>query len=85
MASRDEWILYAQRYRWLERNNLPWNRYKIANEFASRKAFARFPIHGQILEAFASGRLEIGEHTQLEPHCWITLNLEKAHVKIGSG
>lgn len=85
MATRDEWILYAQRYRWFERNNLPWNKLKIANEFASRKAYVRFPVHGQIREAFANGRLEIGEHTQLEPHCWITMNLDNAHVKIGSG
>lgn len=85
MPTRQDWTLYYRRWKWLERNNLPWNKFKIAREFAARRAFARFPIHGQILEAFDRGRLEIGEHAQLEPHCWITMNLDRAHVRIGGG
>jgi acetyltransferase-like isoleucine patch superfamily enzyme len=85
MPSRADWTLYRQRHRWYERNNRPWNRFKIAREFAARRAYARKPIHGEILEAFKRGRLEIGEHTHFEPHCWITLDLDKATIKIGSG
>ncbi|MGH2907260.1 MAG: acyltransferase [Solirubrobacterales bacterium] len=76
---------YRQKRSWYERNDRYWNRRKIAREFAARRAYARFPIHGQILEGFEAGRIEIGEHTHLEPHCWLTLNLEKAHIKIGGG
>jgi acetyltransferase-like isoleucine patch superfamily enzyme len=77
--------LFARRRDWYERNDKPENRERIMREFAARRAYVHFPVHGEILEAFDSGRLEIGENTLLEPHCWITLNLDQAHVKIGSG
>jgi acetyltransferase-like isoleucine patch superfamily enzyme len=49
-----------------------------------RRAFVRFPVHGNVLEAFTEGRLEVGEHTLLEPNVWITAPGE-ARVRIGSG
>jgi acetyltransferase-like isoleucine patch superfamily enzyme len=49
-----------------------------------REAFARWPLHGNVLEAFREGRLEIGAHTLLEPDVWITAPGE-ARVRIGSG
>ena len=76
--------LWLQKWRWYERNSLPWNRLRIHREFARRSAFARWPVHGNVLEAFADGRLEIGAHTLLEPHVWLTAS-ERARIRIGSG
>ena len=76
--------LWAQKWRWYERNSLPWNRLRIHRELMRRQAFARWPLHGNVLEAFREGRLEIGAHTLLEPDVWITAPGE-ARVRIGSG
>ncbi|MFY9488932.1 MAG: acyltransferase [Solirubrobacterales bacterium] len=84
MLSRADRKLYRQRHRWYDRNDRWLNRRKIMREFASRRAFARLPISGEILEGFNSGRLEVGENTHLEPHCWLTLNLDAAQIRIGA-
>jgi acetyltransferase-like isoleucine patch superfamily enzyme len=76
--------LWLQKWRWYERNALPWNRARIHREFARRRAFCRWPVHGNVLEAFRDGRLEVGEHTLLEPGVWITAPGE-ARIRIGSG
>ena len=76
--------LWWQKWRWYERNALPWNRARIHRQFAARRAFARWPVHGNVLEAFAEGRLEVGEHTLLEPHVWLTAP-HNARIRIGSG
>ena len=80
----DQIELWARKWRWYERNSLPWNRARIHLELMRRGAFARWPVHGNVLEAFSEGRLEIGEHTLLEPHVWITAPGD-ARVRIGSG
>jgi hypothetical protein len=64
--------LWWQKWRWYEHNSLPWNRMAIHREFARRRAFGRWPVHGNVLEAFREGRLEVGEHALLEPHVWLT-------------
>ena len=76
--------LWWQKWRWYERNSLPWNRARIHLEMARRRAFARWPIHGNVLEAMVQGRLEVGEHTLFEPGVWITAPGE-ARIRIGSG
>ena len=76
--------LWAQKWRWYERNSLPWNRAAIHWELAQRQAFARWPLHGNVLEALREGRLEIGEQVLFEPHVWITAP-GTARVRIGSG
>ena len=76
--------LWWQKWRWYERNSLPWNRARIHREFARRRAFCRWPVHGNVLEAFREGRLEVGEHTLFEPGVWITAP-ESARIRIGSG
>jgi acetyltransferase-like isoleucine patch superfamily enzyme len=75
--------LYYQRYRWYERNLLPWNRARIHWEFLKREAYVRFPVHGNVLEAFREGRLRVGAHTLFEPGVWITAP-DQARVHIGS-
>ena len=52
--------LWAQKWRWYERNSLPWNRARIHWEFLRREAFVRWPVHGNVLEALREGRLQIG-------------------------
>jgi acetyltransferase-like isoleucine patch superfamily enzyme len=84
LPTRAQVELWAQRWRWYERNSLPWNRARIHLEMMRRQAFVRWPVHGNVLEALVEGRLEIGAHTLLEPHVWITAP-GSARVRIGSG
>jgi acetyltransferase-like isoleucine patch superfamily enzyme len=77
--------LFAQKRAWYERNDTPENRERIEREFAARRAYVHFPILGEILEGFDSGRLTIGKNTHLEPNCWITMNPDHGHVSIGAG
>ena len=76
--------LWAQKWRWYERNSLPWNRARIHWQFLRREAFVRWPVHGNVLEALREGRLEIGPGALLEPGVWITAP-GKARVRIGAG
>jgi acetyltransferase-like isoleucine patch superfamily enzyme len=76
--------LWAQKWRWYERNSLPWNRARIHWELARRGAFARWPLEGNVLEALREGRLEVGEGTLFEPGVWITAP-GHARVRIGDG
>jgi acetyltransferase-like isoleucine patch superfamily enzyme len=76
--------LWAQKWRWYEQNSLPWNRARIHWELMRRGAFARWPLHGNVLEALRQGRLEIGAQTLFEPGVWITAP-GAARVHIGSG
>lgn len=76
--------LWLQKWRWYERNTLPWRRAQIHWQLARRQAFARWPVHGNVLEALQAGRLEIGAHTLLEPGVWLTAP-EPGRIEIGSG
>jgi acetyltransferase-like isoleucine patch superfamily enzyme len=76
--------LWAQKWRWYERNSLPWNRARIHWEMMRREAFVRWPVHGNVLEALREGRLEVGAGTMLEPDVWITAP-GSARVRIGAG
>jgi acetyltransferase-like isoleucine patch superfamily enzyme len=49
-----------------------------------RRAFVRWPVHGNVLSALREGRLEIGAHTLFEPGVWITAP-GAARIRIGSG
>jgi acetyltransferase-like isoleucine patch superfamily enzyme len=76
--------LWLQKWRWYERGRLPWNRARIHWELMRREAFARWPLHGNVLEALRDGRLEIGANTLFEPDVWITVG-DDARVRIGEG
>jgi acetyltransferase-like isoleucine patch superfamily enzyme len=76
--------LWGQKWRWYERNSLPWNRARIHWELMRRGAFARWPVYGNVLEALLEGRLQIGAQTLLEPGVWITAP-GSARVRIGEG
>jgi acetyltransferase-like isoleucine patch superfamily enzyme len=76
--------LWGQKWRWYERNALPWNRARIHWELMRRGAFARWPLEGNVLEALREGRLELGEGVLFEPGVWITAP-GQARVKIGEG
>ena len=76
--------LWAQKWRWYERNTLPWNRARIHYELAQRRAFARWPLHGNVLEMLHEGRLELGEHVLFEPNVWLT-GPAPARIRIGEG
>jgi len=83
-AQADAAKLWGQKWRWYERNALPWNRARIHYEFMRRDAFVRWPVHGNVLEALREGRLEIGAQVLLEPDVWITAQAP-ARVRIGQG
>jgi acetyltransferase-like isoleucine patch superfamily enzyme len=83
VAARRAW-LWAQKWRWYERNSLPWNRARIHWEFLQREAFVRWPVHGNVLEALREGRLQIEPGVLLEPGVWITAPGE-ARVRIAAG
>jgi acetyltransferase-like isoleucine patch superfamily enzyme len=76
--------LWMQKWRWYERNSLPWNRALIHARFMRSEAFVRWPIHGNVLEAMREGRLQVGAGALLEPNVWITAP-GSARVRIGQG
>ncbi len=76
--------LWVQKWKWYERNSLPWNRAQIHWELMRRGAFARWPLQGNVLEALREGRLEVGEGALFEPNVWITVP-GSARVRIGAG
>ncbi|HTZ85718.1 MAG TPA: acyltransferase [Solirubrobacteraceae bacterium] len=76
--------LWLQKWRWYERNSVPWNRARIHWELMRRGAFARWPLHGNVLEALREGRLEVGPEVLFEPGVWITAP-GSARVRIGGG
>lgn len=84
MPTRAQIKQYAQKWRWYQRNALPHNRLRIHREFASREAFVRWPVHGNVLEAFQDGRLHVGAQTLFEPGVWITVG-DEGRVVIGEG
>lgn len=75
---------WLAKWRWYERNALPWNRARIHYELMRREAFARWPLHGNVLDALRDGRLQIGRHALFEPNVWITAP-GSARVRIGEG
>jgi acetyltransferase-like isoleucine patch superfamily enzyme len=73
-----------RKWRWYERDSLPWRRLAIHREMARRGAFARWPIQGEALEMLREGRLEVGEGTLLEPNVWLTAPAP-GRIRIGAG
>jgi acetyltransferase-like isoleucine patch superfamily enzyme len=76
--------LWAQKWRWYQRNELPWNRARIHWELMRREAFARWPLHGNVLEALQEGRLDVGAGVMFEPGVWLTAP-DQARIRIGAG
>ena len=77
-------LLWLQKWRYYERNSLPWNRARIHWELLRREAFARWPLHGNVLEALLEDRLQVGRHVLLEPDVWLTAPAP-ARIVIGAG
>jgi acetyltransferase-like isoleucine patch superfamily enzyme len=89
VATDDPWLsraaleLWARKWRWYQRSRLPWNRLWLHAELARRMAFARGPMHGNVLEMLREGRLTIGAHAVFEPGVWLTS--EAGQITIGAG
>ena len=64
---------FAFKWRWYQRNSLPWNRLRIHYEFLKRDAFVRWPVEGNVLRALREGRLIIGQGVLFEPHVWLSI------------
>jgi len=52
---RDRIVQWLQKWRWYQRSRLPWNRVRLHAELARREAFARGPLHGNVLEMLREG------------------------------
>jgi acetyltransferase-like isoleucine patch superfamily enzyme len=76
--------LWLQKWRWYERNTFPLHRARIHLELARRESFARWPIHGDVLEMLQERRLELGPHVLFEPNVWLTAPAP-ARIRIGGG
>lgn len=76
--------LWWQKWRYYQRNTLPLERVRIEYELARRGCFARWPLHGNVLELLRSGRLELGEHVLFEPGVWLTAQAP-GRIRIGGG
>jgi acetyltransferase-like isoleucine patch superfamily enzyme len=75
-----EWV---RKWRWYQRSRLPWNRVRLHAELARRHAFARGPLHGNVLEMLREDRLRVGAHAYFEPGVWLTS--ESGRITIGGG
>jgi acetyltransferase-like isoleucine patch superfamily enzyme len=84
VVTRSQAVEFWRKWRWYERNAFPWRRAGIYVEFARRRAFARWPVHGPVYKMLREGRLELGEQVYFEPDVWITGG-EEARVTIGAG
>lgn len=76
--------LYAAKWRHHHAAGLPWNRARLHYELMRRGAFARLPLHGNVLEALREGRLRLGSWVHMEPHVWLTAP-GGAEIEIGEG
>ena len=76
-------VHWLQKWRWYERSRLPWNRARLHVELARRQAYARGPMHGNVLEMLREGRLEIGPQAFFEPGVWLTS--AQGRIVIGGG
>jgi acetyltransferase-like isoleucine patch superfamily enzyme len=84
MLHRADALLWWQKWRWYQRASLPWNRAALHYELAKRQAFARWPLHGNVLEMLREGRLELGPHVLFEPDVWLTATAP-GRIRIGGG
>ena len=76
--------LWWQKWRWYQRGTLPHTRAQLHYELARRQAFARWPIHGDVLDMLRDGRLELGPQVLFEPNVWLTA-APGAKIRIGEG
>lgn len=75
-----EWV---RKWHWYQRSRRPWNRLALHAELARRHAFARGPLHGNVLEMLREGRLDIGPQAYFEPGVWLTS--DTGLITIGGG
>jgi hypothetical protein len=74
--------LWAQKWRWYQRNDLPWNRAQIHCEFA-RRALLPLARARQRARDADEGRLERGRARLLEPGVWLTAPARPDHDRRG--
>jgi acetyltransferase-like isoleucine patch superfamily enzyme len=77
-------LQWWRKRRWYERGRRPLNRIRLNIELAEREAYARGPLHGNVLELLRDGRLEIGPQAFFEPGVWLTAG-DGARIRIGGG
>jgi acetyltransferase-like isoleucine patch superfamily enzyme len=83
VLTRDEAVLWLQKWRYYQRARLPWHRVRLHLELARRQAFARGTLHGNALQMLREGRLTVGAHALFEPGVWLTS--DTGRIVIGTG
>jgi acetyltransferase-like isoleucine patch superfamily enzyme len=74
--------LWYEKWRWYERNSLPWRRLAIHRAMAAHESYARWPVHGNLLEALKHGRMEMGKNVYFDHDVWIAV-LKNGHLSLG--
>jgi acetyltransferase-like isoleucine patch superfamily enzyme len=74
--------LYWKKWRWYERNSMPWRRVALHRELLRRECYARWPVHGNMLWALRTGRMEMGPGVHFDHDVWIDV-LMNGHLTIG--
>jgi acetyltransferase-like isoleucine patch superfamily enzyme len=74
--------LYWRKWKWYERNSMPWRRLDYHREMLRRECFVRWPIHGNMLWALRTGRMELGRGVHFDHDVWIDV-LMSGHLKLG--
>ena len=63
--------VYGEKWAHFNSNSLPWRRLAIHREMMAREAFVRWPLEGNVREAFRQHRIDLGPHVHFGPHVWI--------------
>ena len=85
VSAADDLKLWSQKWRWYERNTLPWNRARIHLHFARRRAFCRWPVHGNVLEAARRRAGSRSASTRCSSPASGSPRPEAARIRIGNG
>lgn len=84
VPTRADAALWLQKWKYYQRAQLPWQRFRLQLELASRQAFARGVVHGNALQMLLEGRLEIGPHVLFEPGVWLTSDAGRIVIRAGA-
>lgn len=76
--------LYYEKWRWFERNSWPARRLATHREMLRRECYARWPLHGNLIDALRNGRAELGTNVHFDHDVWISV-LQDGRLRIGEG
>ena len=63
---------------------MPKRRFDIHREMMARECYARWPVHGNMVWALRTGRMEMGKGVHFDHDVWIDVLMD-GHLTIGEG